>query len=172
MEMLQGKDPKERTRSWANGAVHSVTASPQHFRSCGRRPVSGLTSRVLSPSQAFAQWPFDTPCTSLAYRCGGSTGIASFERVPVSRLTAAENFQNTALRHLAPLFRPMPATKARIIALRHFLALNSSRLGRYAGYCVRRTDGLWLRATYIETRLGSSGYEQHENEHLPAHSPS
>jgi hypothetical protein len=46
-----------------------------------------------SPSQAFAQWHIDTFFTSLAYRCGGSTGIASFDRVPVSRLTAAENFQ-------------------------------------------------------------------------------
>jgi hypothetical protein len=58
----------------------------------------------VSPSQAFAQWHIDTPFTSLAYRCGGSTGIASFERVPVSRLTTAAFFANAALWHLARFF--------------------------------------------------------------------
>ena len=65
----------------------AVSASPRHFRMVARRPVSGLTSLDVSPSQAVAQWLIDTP--SLAYRCGGSTGIMSLRHSPVSRLTAA-----------------------------------------------------------------------------------
>jgi len=37
------------------------------------RPVSGLARFDSSPSQALAQWLVDE--STLAYRCGGSTGI-------------------------------------------------------------------------------------------------
>ena len=102
-------------RASANCAEHVVSASPRHFRLFARRPVSGLTSLDVSPSQALAQWPIDT--TSLAYRCGGSTGMVSCGHAPVSRLTAAEPLDNSALRHLARLFfRSLPAAKLWIIA--------------------------------------------------------
>ena len=38
------------------------------------RPVSGLASFDVPPSQAWAQWLCGTP--ALTYRCGGSIGIA------------------------------------------------------------------------------------------------
>ena len=63
-----------------------------------RRPVSGLASLDLSPSQAFAQWPIDTP--TLAYRCGDSTGMVLFEHAPVSRLTAAAKLRSGTLHDL------------------------------------------------------------------------
>jgi hypothetical protein len=49
------------------------------------RPVSGLTRFGSSPSQAFAQWRVDEP--TLAYRCGGSTGIIDLKlsNAPVSQ---------------------------------------------------------------------------------------
>jgi len=49
----------------------------------------------MSPSQALAQWHFDTP--TLADRCGGSTGMVLREHAPVSRLTAAENLHGGTL---------------------------------------------------------------------------
>lgn len=56
------------------------------------RPVSGLASFDLSPSQACAQWHVDRP--ALAYRCGGSTGVANIVRAPVSQFHLA--CRNTA----------------------------------------------------------------------------
>lgn len=53
--------------------------SPWHLR-WSFRPVSGLASLDVSPSQdaTHSQWLDDTP--ALAYRCGGSSGIASKDR--------------------------------------------------------------------------------------------
>ncbi len=48
-------------------------------------PVSGLTSLDASPSHAYAQWYIDE--TTLAYRCGGSTGIGVGSPHLISRLT-------------------------------------------------------------------------------------
>ena len=70
----------------AAGAVrmHVIIASPQCFVVIVR-PVSGLARLDASPSHVvLTQWLIDAP--TLAYRCGGSTGIA-----PVSRLTALLN---------------------------------------------------------------------------------
>ena len=58
--------------------MHTVSASPRHFRRRMRRPVSGLTSLDLPPSQAFRPVAIDTP--TLAYRCGGSTGMMFLTR--------------------------------------------------------------------------------------------
>jgi len=65
----------------------SFMRRPQHFPTCGilvgflhSRPIYGLTRQNASPSHDCSQWHTDT--STLAYRCGGSTGIS-----PVSRLT-------------------------------------------------------------------------------------
>ena len=66
---------------------------------CVRRPVSGLASLGVSPSQAGAQWHFDTP--ALAYRCGGSAGMVFLRTrtcFPFNRC------RESALRHLARYF--------------------------------------------------------------------
>ena len=47
---------------------------PRSTMGCRSRPVSGLTSIGVSPSQVITQWLMDTP--ALDYRCGGSSGIA------------------------------------------------------------------------------------------------
>lgn len=56
------------------------------------RPVSGLASGVwargTAPSHAFAQWRIAVPI--LAYRCGGSAGIAPWS-APASRLIFLAN---------------------------------------------------------------------------------
>ena len=65
------------------------------------RPVSGLASPDASPSQAFAQWPIEA--STLAYRCGGSTGIVWLKHAPVSRSTAAENLLGGTLHTRFPL---------------------------------------------------------------------
>ncbi|SBT05413.1 hypothetical protein ACCAA_210007 [Candidatus Accumulibacter aalborgensis] len=87
-----------------------MSASPRHFRSRVRRPVSGLTSLDMSPSQDFTQWPIDTP--TLAYRCGDSTGMAFHLHAPVSRLTAAANLRCGTLHDS---FRHLMSAEARII---------------------------------------------------------
>jgi len=66
---------------------------------CVRRPVSGLASLGVSPSQAGAQWHVDTP--ALAYRCGGSSGMV------LRRTRTCFPFnrgRESALRHLARCF--------------------------------------------------------------------
>ncbi len=80
-------------------AERCVSASPRHLRPCVRRPVSGLASLDMSPSQTFAQWPIDTP--TLAYRCGDSTGMMLHEHAPVSRLTAAAKLHCGTLHDLS-----------------------------------------------------------------------
>jgi len=65
----------------------------------------------MSPSQAVAQWLSDT--SSLAYRCGGSTGMMSCGHAPVSRLTAAEDPEIPALRHLARDLSLIASSEAR-----------------------------------------------------------
>ena len=49
------------------------------------RPVSGLTSFDLPPSHDCSQWLIGK--STLAYRCGGSTGFGVNASLPVSRLT-------------------------------------------------------------------------------------
>lgn len=101
-------------------AQRVVSASPRHFRPCVRRPVSGLTSLDVSPSQTFAQWHIDTP--TLAYRCGDSTGLVSNTRTcfPFNR------DREPAWRHLA---QPLPPVRPsggehynRILAASTFIA--------------------------------------------------
>jgi len=67
------------------------------------RPVSGLASIAtgIPPSRAAietAQWPAGTP--ELAYRCGGSTGIAAPDapgRAPVSRFNSGDERRRSHL---------------------------------------------------------------------------
>ena len=75
------------------------------------RPVSGLASLGVSPSQVFTQWHFDTP--TLAYRCGGSTGMVFRQHAPVSRLTAAALLASGTLHDL---YRCLPTAEGEIIA--------------------------------------------------------
>lgn len=64
-----------------NAASVSAVVVQRSFRCATRsisrtvalRPVSGLASLDLSPSHDCSQWHDDKP--TLAYRCGGSTGI-------------------------------------------------------------------------------------------------
>jgi len=85
-------DGRGRVRDRDGRALPSMRR-PQHFPTCCR-PVSGLASLDPPPSHDRSQWLVGGP--ALAYRCGGSTGVA-----PVSRLTGR--------------FRPAPEA-GRIIA--------------------------------------------------------
>ena len=85
---------------------------PQHFPTYGiaqsfsgrflhSRPIYGLARQNASPSHDCSQWHTDTP--TLAYRCGGSTGIS-----PVSRLTGRRKPSGTSMhahysRHICML---------------------------------------------------------------------
>src|SRR5512143_3251461 len=72
-------------------AVHAASRSisrPVEPSAPAARPVSGLARPNASPSHDCSQWLDDA--STLAYRCGGSTGIE-----PVSRLS----WQNST-RHL------------------------------------------------------------------------
>ena len=70
----------------------------------GRSPDSRVLTYRL-PGQ-FAQWLFDT--SSLAYRCGGSTGMVSMKRTcfPIIRCPPSRHAERSAMRHLSQiLFR-------------------------------------------------------------------
>jgi hypothetical protein len=67
-----------------NSAVHAPPAAfPDLWNRGGflhSRPIYGLARQNASPSHDCSQWHIDA--STLAYRCGGSTGFS-----PVSRLT-------------------------------------------------------------------------------------
>jgi hypothetical protein len=96
MKGLQGKRRRSPERT-STGA-----ASPQHFRQFHARPVSGLASLAAPPSRIEIQWR--TGAAALAYRCGGSSGIATCvaHRFPVSPrqgfLPAAPNVKRLVVR--------------------------------------------------------------------------
>jgi|GEM_PF-5215537 len=76
-----------------------VRRNPAALPSVRIGPVSGLASLDSPPSQA------KTPSgikgePSLAYRCGGSSGIASRGRAPLSRLTTGLEASGTRMRRL------------------------------------------------------------------------
>src|SRR5690606_18941593 len=84
--LLRRRTRRETGERHRHGALRTAT-SLLRGRSPDLRAARTLFLPGVAPSRAWAQWPM--PRLSLAYRCGGSAGMAARAASPASRFNPA-----------------------------------------------------------------------------------